>query len=72
MAPVKAATLTALQSAILIEEHGLEIYLKFARNTRDEFGKNMFIQLALDENAHRRILEKEISKRVEGKKAQVS
>jgi len=72
MTPVKTSTLTALQSAILIEDQGLEIYLKFARNTHDEFGKNMFIQLALYENSHCRILEKEKVKKTEGKKGPIS
>ena len=72
MNSVKTSTVTALRSAVLIEDQGLEIYLKFAKETHDEFGKNMFIQLAIDENTHRRILEKEKTKLDEGKTDSVS
>jgi rubrerythrin len=52
----------AFKTAIEIENNGLVTYLKFARKTRDEFGKNMFIQLALDEFEHRQILENQLRK----------
>jgi len=52
----------AFKTAIEIENNGLLTYLKFARKTRDEFGKNMFIQLALDEFEHRQILENQLRK----------
>lgn len=52
----------ALTNAIEIENTGLITYLKFAKKTRDEFGKNMFIQLAMDEHEHRQYLENELHK----------
>jgi len=47
-----------LRTAIEVENNGLVTFLKFARQTKDETGKNMFIQLAMDEHEHRLILEK--------------
>lgn len=52
--------LGTLQSAIDIEDNGLTSYLKFARKTKNETGKNMFIRLALDEFEHHLILEKQL------------
>ena len=52
-------TLTILRTAIDVEDNGLETYLKYARQTKDETGKNIFIQLALDEHNHRQILGKQ-------------
>ena len=57
-----------LRTAIEIENNGLVTFLKFARQTKDETGKNMFIQLALDEHEHRLILEKQLNKLLEGGK----
>ncbi|MBN1153802.1 ferritin family protein [candidate division KSB1 bacterium] len=48
-----------LSEAIKLEKNGLLKYLRFARNTNDITGKNMFIQLALDEYEHQDILEKQ-------------
>ena len=48
----------AMQTAIQAEKEGLEHYLKFARLTKDETGKNMFISLARDEWEHMTLLEK--------------
>jgi bacterioferritin (cytochrome b1) len=60
-------TLKALRTAIEIEENGLITFLKFARQTKQETGKNMFIRLAMDEHEHRLILEKQLSRLLEGK-----
>jgi rubrerythrin len=60
--------LKSLRTAIQIEDNGLMAFLKFARETKVETGKNMFIRLAMDEHAHRRILEEQLLKLVEGKK----
>jgi len=57
--------LSALRTAIEIENSGLETFLKFAKQTKDETGKNMFIQLALDEHQHRLILDKQLNKLLE-------
>jgi rubrerythrin len=56
-----------LRTAIEIEDNGLATFLKFARQTKIEAGKNMFIRLAMDENEHRRILEKQLTHLMEGK-----
>lgn len=50
--------LKAFKMGMETELHGLDAYLKFAKKTKDETGKNMFIQLAIDEMDHYRILEK--------------
>jgi len=55
-----------LKTAIEIEDNGLMTFLDFARKTRDETGKNMFIRLAMDEHEHRRILEAQLAKILEG------
>lgn len=57
----------ALKTAIEIEDNGLLNFLKFARQTKDTTGKNMFIRLALDEHEHRRIIEKQLNNLMEGK-----
>jgi len=49
---------TILSDAINLEKNGLSSYLKLARRTNNITGKNMFIQLAIDEFDHQRILEK--------------
>ena len=56
-----------LKTAIGIEDKGMETFLKFARMTKDETGKNMFIRLAQDEIIHRRILDEQLIKVMEGK-----
>ncbi|MBD3288967.1 rubrerythrin [candidate division KSB1 bacterium] len=61
-------SLKILKTAIEVEDNGLETFLKFARKTKDETGKNIFIQLALDEHNHRLILEKQLNKLMSGKK----
>jgi len=55
-----------LKTAIDVEDNGLATFLKFAKQTKDETGKNMFIQLALDEHQHRLILEQQLHKLMEG------
>ncbi|MDZ7333367.1 MAG: ferritin family protein [candidate division KSB1 bacterium] len=57
----------ALKTAIEIEDQGLLNFLKFARQTKDTTGKNMFIRLAMDEHEHRRIIEKQLANLMEGK-----
>lgn len=57
-----------LKTAIEVEDNGLTTFLKFARQTKDETGKNMFIRLAMDEHEHRLILEKQLNKLLEGGK----
>jgi len=59
-------SVNALRTAIEVEENGLYTFLKFARQTKDETGKNMFIRLAMDELEHRRILDKQLNKLLEG------
>ena len=54
--------LKGFKTVISIEDNSLGIYLEFARQTRDITGKNMFIQLALDEQEHRNILVKQLDK----------
>jgi rubrerythrin len=57
----------ALRAAIEIEDNGLLTFLKFARQTKDATGKNMFIRLAMDEHEHRLIIEKQLNNLLEGK-----
>lgn len=57
----------ALKTAIEIEDQGLLNFLKFARQTKDTTGKNMFIRLAMDEHEHRLIIEKQLTNLMEGK-----
>ncbi len=57
----------ALKTAIEIEDQGLLNFLKFARQTKDTTGKNMFIRLAMDEHEHRRIIEQQLNNLMEGK-----
>ena len=54
--------------AELVEDNGLITFLKFAKQTKDITGKNMFIQLAMDEHEHRLILEKQLNQLLEGGK----
>jgi len=58
--------MNSLKTAIKIEDNGLETFLKFAKKTKDATGKNIFIQLALDEHQHRLILEKQLNQLMEG------
>jgi rubrerythrin len=63
----QATAVRALKTAIEIEENGLDAFLKYARQTKDVTGKNMFIRLAMDENEHRHIIEKQLNNLIEGK-----
>lgn len=63
----QATAVKALKTAIEIEENGLDAFLNYARQTKDLTGKNMFIRLAMDENEHRRIIEKQLNNLMEGK-----
>ena len=58
----------ALNKAIKGEKTGLESYLKFARSTRSQSGKDMFIRLAQDEFGHMELLEKERNRLQQGKR----
>ncbi|ADR18713.1 ferritin family protein [Calditerrivibrio nitroreducens] len=48
----------ALKTAYEAEKEGLRAYLKYAKQTKVGTGKNMFIQLALDEIDHMELIEK--------------
>ncbi|UCF79203.1 MAG: ferritin family protein [Candidatus Eiseniibacteriota bacterium] len=61
-------SLKSLRTAIEIEDNGLMTFLKFARETQVATGKNMFIRLAMDEHVHRKILDKQLSRLMEGEK----
>ncbi len=56
----------SLQTALAIEDQGLETFLRFARQTRDLTGKNMFIRLAMDEHEHHRLIERQLRRVLEG------
>ena len=68
--PVKktGAGLDALQKAIQSEKSALETYLKFARQTKNVSGKDMFLRLCQDELGHLNILEKELDTLMAGQK----
>ncbi|MEF3255604.1 MAG: ferritin family protein [Deferribacterales bacterium] len=56
----------ALKTAYEAEKEGLRAYLIYAKETRVATGKNMFIQLALDEVDHMELIEKFIEKTMAG------
>lgn len=58
---------SALSKAISSEKQGIESYLRFARQTSNASGKDMFIRLAQDEFEHMNALEKELDRLQEGK-----
>lgn len=60
-------TASALSKASASEKLGLESYLKFARQTSNASGKDMFIRLAQDEFEHMNALERELDRVQEGK-----
>jgi rubrerythrin len=68
--PVKSAGACrdALQKAIQSEKSALETYLKFARQTKNVSGKDMFLRLCQDELGHLNILEKELDTLMTGQK----
>ena len=55
---VNKKLLSALKLAYEAEKQGLKTYLKYAKETNVGAGKNMFIQLALDEVDHMELIEK--------------
>ncbi len=57
----------ALAKAISSEKLGIESYMKFARQTSNASGKDMFIRLAQDEFEHMNALERELDRLQEGK-----
>lgn len=56
----------ALKTAHEAEKEGLRAYLKYAKETKVESGKNMFIQLALDEIDHMELIDKFMEKTLKG------
>ncbi|NOY77171.1 MAG: ferritin family protein [Calditrichaeota bacterium] len=54
---MKEEVYALLKNAIQLEKNGLETYLRYARQTQDLAGKNMFIVLANDEFDHMNLLE---------------
>jgi rubrerythrin len=58
----------ALQKAIQSEKSALEVYLRFARQTKNVSGKDMFLRLCQDELGHLNILEKELDNLMAGQK----
>ncbi len=56
----------ALKTAYEAEKEGLRSYLKYAKQTKVATGKNMFIQLALDEIDHMDLIEKFMEKTLAG------
>jgi rubrerythrin len=65
--PAGDHTSSALSKAIASEKLGIESYLRFARQTSNASGKDMFIRLAQDEFGHMNALEKELDRLQEGK-----
>jgi len=60
-------TIEILKMAIQMEKVGLRTYLKFAKETKNETGKNMFIVLAGDELDHADVLEDQLESQTENK-----
>jgi rubrerythrin len=58
---------SALAKAVASEKLGIESYLRFARQTANTSGKDMFIRLAQDEFEHMNALEKELDRLQDGK-----
>ena len=56
-----ADALGALKLAIEAEKEGLESYLRYALQTKATQGKDMFLQLALDEVDHMNLLEEQFN-----------
>ncbi|MFC2075603.1 ferritin family protein [candidate division KSB1 bacterium] len=64
--------MSALRTSMEAERGSLRHYLKFARATEDESGKNMFLVLAADEVDHYELLEKQLdSLRLKGEVVEV-
>lgn len=60
------ALLEALKTAYEAEKEGLRAYLKYAKQTKVNTGKNMFVQLALDEVDHMELIENFMEKMMSG------
>ncbi|MGD9809303.1 MAG: ferritin family protein [Deferribacterales bacterium] len=60
------ALIGALKTAYEAEKEGMRSYLKFAKETNVAGGKDMFIQLALDEVDHMEIIQKFMEKTLTG------
>jgi len=60
------ALIGALKTAFEAEKEGMRTYLKFAKDTKVGGGKDMFIQLALDEVDHMEIIQKFMEKTLTG------
>ncbi|MGE4318535.1 MAG: tRNA isopentenyl-2-thiomethyl-A-37 hydroxylase MiaE [Deferribacterales bacterium] len=58
----------ALKTAHEAEKEGMKNYLKYAKATKYVNGKNMFIQLALDEIDHMELIEQFMEKALKGEK----
>lgn len=58
--------LEAFRLAATAEKEGMRAYLNFAKNTKVDSGKNMFIQLALDEIDHLELIQTFIDKTFQG------
>jgi len=65
------ASIKWLRTAIDAEKKALKNYLNYAHLTKETAGKNMFIQLALDEHGHMTALEKELEQIQSGHKWQI-
>ncbi len=61
----------ALKMAYEAEKDGLKTYLNYAKKTDVIAGKNMFIQLALDEVDHMELIEKYMDELLEGKEFKI-
>jgi len=60
-------TVEILKMAIQMEKAGSRTYLKFAKEIKDEIGKNLFITLAGNELDHADILEEQLESRVKNR-----
>lgn len=63
---MSTALMKALKTAYEAEKEGLRAYLKYAKQTKVFTGKNMFVQLAMDEVDHMELIEKFIEKTMAG------
>ena len=61
MADKNQELLKVLTTANDSEKESIITYLRFARQTEDVSGKNMFVRLAIDEFAHMTLLDREIN-----------
>ena len=59
-------SIKALKTAIEIEVNGYETFQNYAKESKNEAGKKVFLQLAKDEEQHKKILEEQLNKLTEG------